>query len=178
MNIEAAGIIRIIDIEGLTKIELYEQLQVQSILLNAYAEELFADERFDPTSSKQSIVTVELSAADLGFPDGATMPELLARAHAAELHAGPLELGVYLRLHLLDQPAGDLASEVRHQAPNGSITVVSSPLTDDPDFPKGFYLRRMDGKLWLRGYRADDQHIWNGQDRFIFVKAKDPSSCL
>lgn len=59
-----------------------------------------------------------------------------------------------------------------NKAPSGSITIASAALTEDNEFPKGFYLRRINDKLWLRGYLADDLHIWSPQDLFIFCRAQ------
>jgi hypothetical protein len=30
-------------------------------------------------------------------------------------------------------------------------------------------LRRIDGVLWLRGYRSGPEHIWNQDDHFVFT---------
>jgi hypothetical protein len=35
----------------------------------------------------------------------------------------------------------------------------------------GFYLRRIQGVLWLRGYRSALEHIWSADDRFVFRRA-------
>jgi hypothetical protein len=72
-------------------------------------------------------------------------------------------------LHYRDQPEGHWGQPVRqHQAPSGSITIATERLDDDDDVPKGFYLRRIEGVLWLRGYRSGGEHIWGAGDRFLF----------
>jgi hypothetical protein len=74
-------------------------------------------------------------------------------------------------LQYLDQPEGYWDQPVRHhQAPSGSITIASEPLSEDDDFPKGFYLRRIKGVLWLRGYRSGAEHIWEPGDHFLFCQ--------
>jgi hypothetical protein len=84
----------------------------------------------------------------------------------------PLELGPHLRLQYREQPEGYLGLPVRqHQAPSGAITIASAPLSDDDTVPKGFYLRRIQGVLWLRGYRAGADHNWEPDDHFIFCQA-------
>lgn len=46
----------------------------------------------------------------------------------------------------LDQPEGYSGHPIQqHRAPVGSITIASEILTEDEDFPKGFYLRRING---------------------------------
>ena len=60
--------------------------------------------------------------------------------------------------------------EARGDPIHGAITIASAILTEDDHFPKGFYLRRIKGVLWLRGYRSRPQHIWEHDDHFVFVK--------
>ncbi|OWR27259.1 helicase [Saccharibacillus sp. O23] len=170
MNIDEAAT-RIVQIGGLTKSELLEKLQADSIELNRYADLLFADDRFTTDETASRLTTVELCPADLGFPEGATMPQIQAAAFERDLRLCPLELGPHMRLQMQDQPEGRSSSANKtHQAPDGSITIVSAPLTEDHEIPKGFYLRNIDGVLWLRGYVADDTHVWNAYDRFIFCR--------
>jgi hypothetical protein len=164
---------RVVEIGGLAKSELIQQLQQFSILINEYAERLLADDKFTTSDTKYSIQTVELTVGNLGFPDGATTDQIFNRASELGLELCPIELGPYLRMEYLDQPEGYTGDPLqRYQAPSGSITIASEILTEDNDFPKGFYLRRINGELWLRGYRADHLHVWNPGDHFIFCKSK------
>lgn len=167
-------IVRIVEVGGLTKSELIHKLRQQSVLMNEYAERLFADDRFTTSDTTYILQTIELTVADLGFPDGATIDQIFKRANDLGLQLCPLELGPHLRLVYLDQPEGSLGHPLQtNQAPYGSITIASDILTEDVDFPKGFYLRRMNGVLWLRGYRADHLHVWNPDDHFIFCQSKE-----
>ncbi|UOE95237.1 helicase [Alkalihalobacillus sp. LMS39] len=168
MEIEKPMITRTIEVGGLTKQQLRQRLQEFSVLVNEYGERLLADENFITSEKKYKVETVELTVRSLGFPDGATMPDIYKQADELGLKLCPLELGPYLRLHLLDQTEGNLGISLQNQAPTGSITVASKVLYEDDDFPKGFYLRRIDGQLWLRGYIADDLHMWNANDCFVF----------
>jgi hypothetical protein len=163
---------RKVEVLGLTKLELIQKLQQHSVRINSYGEKLFSDDRFTTSDSKYSLDTVELNLEDLGFPEGATMDQIFKRANQLGLELCPIEMGAYLRLQYLDQPEEYIGNHSQqHQAPSGSVTVASKVLSDDEDFPKGFYLRKMDGVLWLRGYRADFHlHVWNPNDVFIFVK--------
>ena len=54
--------------------------------------------------------------------------------------------------------------------------MVSVPLDEGYETPRGFYLRRIDGVLWLRGYRADAAHLWSPEDVFVFVRMGLPIS--
>ncbi|MEK4091478.1 MULTISPECIES: helicase [unclassified Viridibacillus] len=164
---------RTVEVGGITKSQLIQKLQQHSILMNEYGERLIADEKFTTSDTKYSLQTVELTVSNLGFPDGASTTQIFKRASDLGLELCPLELGAHLRLEYLDQPEGYSGSPIqRHQAPSGSITIASEILKEDDDFPKGFYLRRINGVLWLRGYRADHLHIWNHDDHFIFCQTK------
>lgn len=164
-------ITRTVEVGGLTKSQLMEKLQQHSILMNESAQRLFTNDKFATSDTKYILQTVELTVGDLGFPVGATMGEIAKKANELGLELCPLELGPHLRLVYLDQPEGALGNPVtKHQAPFGSITIASEILTEDHDFPKGFYLRRINGVLWLRGYRADHLHVWNPDDHLIFCQ--------
>lgn len=166
-------ITRTVEVGGLTKSQLIEKLQQYSILMNESGERLLADDKFTTSNTKYSLQTVELTVGDLGFHDGSTTAQIIKRASELVLELCPLELAPHLRLEYLDQPEGYIGNPLRvHQAPAGSITIASEILSEDDDFPKGFYLRRINGVLWLRGYRADHLHVWNPGDHFIFCQTK------
>ena len=68
--------VRIVDIGGLEKSELIEKLARNNISKNASAERLFASERFTTSPTRRSVITVELTISDFGFPRGATIAEI------------------------------------------------------------------------------------------------------
>lgn len=162
-------ITRTVEVGGHTKPELIQRMQQHSIFMNELAERLFADDNFTTSANPHTLKSVGLTVQGLGLPDGANNPQIFKRANHLGLELCPLELGPHLRLAYLDQPEGYLGKPSRqNQAPYGSITIASEPLTEDDSFPKGFYLRRIKGELWLRGYVADGQHVWAPDDHFIF----------
>jgi hypothetical protein len=165
-------VIRVVTIGGLSKAELLARLQSSHVCMNESAGRLFASDRFTTARARARVTTVELTVRELGFARGATTAEMYARAAALGLGLCPLELGPHLRLSYLDQPEGYWGQPLlEHQAPSGSLTVASEPLSSDDDFPKGFYLRRIEGELWLRGYRAGAEHVWAGDDHMLFCRA-------
>ncbi|NUP08117.1 MAG: hypothetical protein HOW73_18880 [Polyangiaceae bacterium] len=124
-----------------------------------------------PDSQSQVIEISARSVADLGFDSGATYGQITARALESGLAECPLELGPHLRMQFLDQPEGAAGAPTTHgRAPPGSITVASPSLDDTDETPKGFYLRRIDGALWLRGYCSWQGHIWSPEDVFVFAR--------
>ena len=166
-----SGVWRRVRIGAATRGELLARLQATRIGLNPAALALFDDKRFTTDTTPSAIDTVRRSVASLGWPGGATLAQLLASAAGQGLSACPLELGPHLRLQYTDQPEGAVGQPAtRHRAPPGSITVVSWPLSDDEAVPKGFYLRRIDGVLWLRGYRAPAAHVWSRDDILLFQR--------
>ena len=158
-----------VHIGGVKKEELRSRLQRAGVLLNEAAATLFANVRFTTSLSSEPMKAATLSVAELGFPDGATFATIVERANRNGLLLCPLELGPHLRLQFTDQPEGSLGQPVSQNcAPPGSLTVASAPLAQDDETPKGFYLRRIEGVLWLRGYRSWPGHIWSPQDMFVF----------
>jgi hypothetical protein len=163
---------RTVTIGGASKAQLLGRLRSNGIELNASAEQLFADDRFMTASAATTVSAVELTVRDLGLPEGGAMEQIAGRAEGRGLGVCPLELGPHIRLQYVDQPEGSLGQPVRpHQAPIGSITIVSEPLSADDDIPKGFYIRRIEGVLWLRGYVSGGDHVWAPDDHLIFCAA-------
>ena len=162
---------RTIRVGGMSKHELLARLQDAKIQLNESARVLFAHDKFTTSPAVSTIEAIELSVADLGCADGASIGQIHDRAAACGLSLCPLELAPHLRLQYLDQPEGYIGHPPsQHRAPPGSLTVASHELTSDEDTPKGFYLRRIEGVLWLRGYRATLGHPWSAADRVVFCR--------
>lgn len=151
---------RRIEVGGLSKETLMEMMESQSVKLNEYAHRLFEDERFTTSKEKYSVDTVERTVMDLGFSEGATLSQIYERARERGLGLCPLELAPHFRLQYRDQPEdtnGSLLSN--NHAPTGSVTVASPVLSEEEDFPTGFYLRNI----------AGDKHIWSPDDCFLFT---------
>jgi hypothetical protein len=166
-----SSVTRVIRIGGVGTSELLSRLESAGVELNEAAHALFADERFTTSAASTLIELIELSVAGLGLVSGAKFTEILEHAAATGLSLCPMEVGPHFRLQYTDQPEGYLGQPPsQHRAPPGSITVASAPLADDDETPKGFYLRRIEGVLWLRGYRSWPGHVWSPDDRFVFVR--------
>lgn len=161
-----------VQVGGLAREELRAALQARGVALNAHAETLLAHPVFDDRAG-EPIVVVARTVAVLGEPDGATLPGVFAAAAAQGLRLCPPDTGPYLRLALTEQADSTDSVLSAGRAPADAITVASPPLDDDVDYPKGFYLRVVDGRPWLRGYRCDDLHVFAPSDRFAFRQAED-----
>ena len=162
-------------IGGLSKRELLHSLSKHAIRWNQAAEDLFQDDRFQASTREMEVPIRATSLEELGFPEGATYPRIIARAHEWGLRECPLELGPFLRMQYQEatQRVGAQNSGAEQlsqgKAPIGSLTVASRPLDEKDQTPKGFYLRSLDGERWLRGYWADFEHVWSCDDLFVFA---------
>jgi hypothetical protein len=166
---EATGVVDGLEVivGGLSRAELASQLSSSGVLLNSHAETLLSTIVFDRRPS-HLIALVERSVAQLGFAEGTTLPTIFRAALQQGLALCPAYAGPYLRLALDDQIDAPDTVMTSGRAPTGSLTVASAPLKEDYEYPKGFYLRVIAGQKWLRGYRCDDEHVWSGEDRFVF----------
>jgi hypothetical protein len=157
------------------KRELVQALRERGVQVNQAAEALFEDARFTPLDECQVLEIAAVSVGALGFATGATYGELTARAFALGLSECPLELGPQLRLQFAVQPEGPADYPVTRKegrAPPGSIAVASAPLDDCDETPKGFYLRRVGGVDWLRGYWSWPGHVWSPEDVVVFSRTR------
>ena len=161
-------------IGGLRREDLLASLDRLGVLLNASAEVLLNSDVFD-RQRLDSFRVVQRTVGQLGFSNGAALSSIFARAHEVGLSLCPAITGPYLRLVMADQESAPDSTMSNGSAPSGSITVAAAPLDDDDDFPKGFYLRVVNGVLWLRGYRTTDKHIWSPDACFAF---REDSSSL
>lgn len=148
---------RRLEIGGQGKTELLSSLHEHEIRLNKYAHILFDDPAFTTAESSRWVLVTEVTVAELGLMVGATSAEIFGKARCVGLELCPLELAPCFRLQFLDQIEGPY------------LTVASRKTRDDDAYPNGFYLRRVDGELWLRGYQATAEHIWEPTSRFVFL---------
>jgi hypothetical protein len=137
------------------------------VLVNGHAETLLQDLVLDDQASR-SVVVTERTVAELGLPTGATLSQIFQAAQQQGLSLCPVDTGPYLRMALNEQVASRDSVMSSGRAPDGGLTVAAEAASKDDEYPKGFYLRVVDGQSWLRGYRCDDKHTWSPDDRFIF----------
>jgi hypothetical protein len=157
-----------ITVGGLSRHDLNAELSAQHVQLNAHAQILLEDDVFDDASTQQVITLVERRVSDLGLSGGGSLSQIFAAAQEHGLKLCPPSTGPYLRLAMTEQQVSTTDLVSRGRAPEGSFTVAARTISDSDEFPKGFYLRVVDGQPWLRGYRCDDMHMWSPDDWFIF----------
>lgn len=150
-------------IGGLSKEELLQNLNDNKISINEYGLQIINHKNFIITPTREKLQTVEISLSDLGFSNGATTQEVYQQAQEFGLKLCPSELAVHMRLQYIDfnQPIDPVSGHWQN--------IAMKELSDDLDFPRGFYLRRREDGFWIRGYRSSPEHLWSSSDRFVFM---------
>lgn len=149
------------------KEQIFALLEEHSVRVNDSARAYFAHPLFDSDSPSGELRVVIASLRELGFEEGAALPEILGRVPSLGFKLCRPATGLFLRLAWTEQPqSADSVLTGRHRAPDGAVTMLSEILEPDDAFPKGLYLRKVDGELWLRGYRCDALYLWSPDDLF------------
>ncbi len=141
-------------------------LKEHGILTNDYAEEYISHPCFaagEPGELTAAIISLE----ELGLERGASLDELFRHIKGTQFGLCPPDTAFFLRLAWTDQPQSQ-NSILRgtHSSPDGAVTVLSELLERDDAFPKGLYLRKVEGTLWLRGYVCDSAYRFPGEALF------------
>lgn len=152
---------------GLSRDDLRLALQRHGVQLNVHAQTLLDHPVFDPREPEE-VVLVERDLSELGLGDGGTLPEVFAVAASRGLALCPPDTAPYLRLAMTWQENAPDSVLSAGRSPAGALKVASAPLSDDVEYPKGFYLRVVDHLPWLRGYRCDLEYRFAPADRFAF----------
>lgn len=161
----------VVAVGGRLMSELRADLDHAGVSLNRAAEALLGDSRFLTSAVERQVELGVFTLIELGLESGATYPQCVARARELGYSECPLELAAALRLAYAGQPvAPERPADAEPGSPSGAITVASAPLDASEETPRGFYLRNINGTLWLRGYWSDDEHVWAPDDLFVFLR--------
>ena len=148
--------------------QIPEKLAARGILINRYAGDFFAHPAF-VTEKAGDLSVVILSVGEIGLAEGGTLGEIAGILGKNRLKPCPPNTGLFLRLAWTDQPeSADPVLTGTHSAPDGAVTVFSEQLEPDDAFPKGLYLRKAAGKLWLRGYVCDSGYRFPAKAQLAF----------
>ncbi|MDO5743566.1 MAG: hypothetical protein Q4P23_03785 [Micrococcaceae bacterium] len=158
----------VVRVGGHSRVEIMQLLRRANILHNDHAETLLAHPAFDAPEAR-SLRIVERTVRELGFEHGAVQSRVFTTARNQGLELCPLVTGPYLRLAMTEQSNAPDSVLSAGQAPTGAIHVASDPPSQDVEYPKGFYLRVVNGQRWLRGYRCDDIYEWAPGQRLALV---------
>lgn len=151
------------------KNQLKKKIEENGVLINGYAEKYFAHSAFS-TDHPGEMAIVIASLQEIGLENGATLNEIIQHLKKTDLKPCPVNTGLFLRFAWKDQPQSRnsiLSGE--HRSPDQAVTILSEPVEKDDTFPKGLYLRNVDGRMWLRGYVCDSSYRFSGYDLFAFI---------
>ena len=141
-------------------------LKEHGILTNRYAEKYISHPCFSDGGPGEMAVAI-ISLAELGLERGASLDELFWYIKGTQFSPCPPDTGFFLRLAWTDQPQSQNSILTgTHSSPDQAVTVLSEKLERDDAFPKGLYLRHVDGNLWLRGYVCDSAYRFPGDALF------------
>ena len=147
-------------------------LEENGIRVNLSAEKIFSHPRFSAVLPEDTRVIIA-SLREIGLENGAALGEIFQRLPQAGLKPCSPGTGLFLRLAWPDQPMSrNSVLSGTHEAPDGAVTVLSELLEESDAFPKGLYLRNVDGVLWLRGYTCDAEYRFPADSLFAFAGAK------
>lgn len=109
------------------------------------------------------IEPVQVTVAELGFPDYATVSQIYAALPAFGLEPCPAEVGYQLRLAYTDQPLGEW------------IVVGMAPVADSDGLLEVFYVARSGYGLWLYAHYARPDYEYGGYYRWVFARKSSNS---
>lgn len=148
----------IVEFGGNDKKSLLGILTKHKIGMNAYATQLFMNDKFLTSNLKKKAVIVEISVSELGFTEGALYNDIIRSAKNSGFSLCPLELAPIFRVKFLSQEKDRI------------LTLASDKLESDENYPNGFYLQNYNNLYWLRGYRSTLDWIWEPNQLFAFVE--------
>ncbi len=159
---------KVISYGALSKEQLLDQFRRCSIQWNAFAEQLLFSTDCTVSHLNHSLLVTEITVEALGLKQGGTLEQIWQQARLAGLAECPLEAAFHCRFYYDDQPEEILLDEVKNQHPPGALVIYSKPISKDETVPKGLYLRKIKGELWIRGYRCSSDYVWSARDTFLF----------
>ena len=152
------------------KNQILNRLEEHNILINQYAQTFFLHPTFSTEHTQEMTIAIA-SLREIGLENGATLNEIFQQAEKRCFKSCPTNTGLFLRLAWKNQPQSQNSIlSGTHHSPEQAVVVLSEIIEKDDAFPKGLYLRNVDGKLWLRGYVCDSEYRFSGNDLFAFQK--------
>ena len=137
--------------------------------ISDYASDIMDQPAFTIAPQEEKIRLVEVSVADMGFPNGTNYRSIKDRVVGTEVQLEdglyevqlcPAEVGPQLRLHYKDQPKGEW------------LRIAMEAITGSDGDLTLFGVERDGGVLWLFGDNGRDDRECGGGLRFVFCLRK------
>jgi hypothetical protein len=125
-----------------------------------WANDLLGKPAFTAATEETEVNLVNISVAELGFPNGATRKEIYEKAKELGLELCPAEVGPQLRLQYKDQPNGEW------------LLIGMEPITASDGDLEVFDVGRGDDGRWLFSLYGHPDYFWSGDSRWAFVLSK------
>ena len=152
------------------KNRISHKLEAHDILINRYAEVFLANPAFSTENTREMTIAIA-SLREIGLENGGTLNEIFRQIEKSGFKPCPINTGLFLRFAWKNQPQSqNSVLSGTHGSPDQAVVVLSEPIETEDAFPKGLYLRNVDGRLWLRGYVCDSAYRFSGDDLFAFEK--------
>lgn len=127
--------------------------------ISNWANDLLGKPAFALASEETEVKLVKTTVVELGFPEGATLEEIYARAKELGLELCPAEVGPELRLQYTDQPYGEWLT-----------MIAMKPITDSRGRPGLFYVAHDGVGRWLGAHFRFPGRFWHAADVFVFAR--------
>ena len=135
------------------------KIKEKGVGLSDYTKDILYKTEF--SKQKENYEIVSFSVSDLGFPNGATLRDIYAKAKTLGLDLCPAEVGPQLRLKYTDQPNGEY------------LRIAMEAISDRDGRPSLFGVFCDRGRQWLDDDYGNLDNEWNGARRFVFRSRKD-----
>jgi hypothetical protein len=135
----------------------------QAILAKGYKIYTYADQILNKTpfsKEKHTYNLVSFTVEQLGFPQGAKLRDIYAKAKELGLELCPAEVGPLLRLQYTNQPD------------NNYLRIAMEPISGADGSPALFDVYRYDGSFWLYFSYGFPGREWDSDFQFVFLRRK------
>ena len=158
-----------INIFPIIKREIFKLLQDNDIYINDYCKKYIEHDKFNFSEIEEERKIIITTLEEMGFRESVTLPEIMGKAKELGYKLCDPSAGVYLRLAYKSQKnSNNSVLSGQHKSPDSAIQIVSEQLESDFEFPRGLYIRKVDNKLWLRGFVCDDEHKFSLDNEMAF----------
>lgn len=135
-------------------------LKKASMKIGDWGNDILGKPAFTVSDREMELDLVNLSVADLGFKDGATRKDIIAKAIEQGMELCPAEVGPQIRLQYPDQPKGEW------------FVIAMEPITDSNGSLSVFDVAHDKGGRWLSAGDGDPANFWIAGSRFVFVRPR------
>ena len=140
--------------------EFRRALKSNGFRIGEWSNDILGRPVFVAAPKETEVDLVVVSVGELGFKNGASRREIYECAQELGLELCPAEVGPQLRLQYKDQPCGEW------------LLIGMEPIDDSHSNSNVFLVGHNDDGLWLEGHYGPAGFVWDGRDRWVFLRCK------